>query len=257
MMAADEVMIEPHRRRLNASRVADLRQTLRQHGLVGNSLGAAVAYRPSVGWVLIAGEHRWKAASAPGSRTEVIVLASWDDLVAWMAVDAADDRHLPWDPIAAVYFYEKAAAVLRPSRSERSLSDIAEFTGIHRGVLESVRWGRALIGDPDEAADVKEYTQALLDEIERGGEGGHTVRERVGRYKERKANQVRPVQSAAVQRKALESIEQLDGILDALLQLGEPNPDLPRNELEAYAFRLGQLGWKITKIKKNLRREKK
>jgi hypothetical protein len=254
-MSATEVTVQPHRRTLVRSRVDDLVRTARQHGLVGDSMGACVAYRPSVGYVLIGGEHRWKALSAPADRTQVIVLRNWDDLVAWMAIDITDERRLGWDPIAAVWFYEKAVAALKPAKSDQPLADVAEFVGIHRGVLESVRWARVQLADPDEAEDVKGYIQGLLDELERGSEGGHSIRERVARFKQRKANQGRPPQSAAVQRKALESISQVEGAIDALADIGPINPEIPAKEREEYAVRLGRLGAQLSKIKKNLRGE--
>lgn len=254
-MTSDMVHVQPHRRSLSKSRVEELARTMRRHHPIGESFGAAVAYRPSVGYVLLAGEHRYAAASAPGGKTEVIILTSWDDLVAWMAVDSSDPRGLGWDPVAAVYFYEKAVAALKPGRADQPLADVAEFVGINRGVLESVRWGRALIADVDQPQDVRDYTQSLLDALERGEEGGHSVRERVARFVAKKANKGRPPQSAAVQRKALESIAHVEGIIAALAEMGPVNPEIPAKERTDAADRLGSLGAQLSKIKRNLRGE--
>lgn len=254
-MPCADVVVQPHRRQLALARVADIRRTLRQHGQLESSAGAAVAYRPSVGWVLVGGEHRWAAACAPGAKLSVYVLRHWDDFVAWAAVDMLDKRRTGWDPVTAVFMYEKVVAALRPGRADQPLADIAEFTGIHRGVLESVRWANALIADLDESADVREYTRGLLDELEAGAEGGHSVRERVARFKAKKANAGRPPESAAVQRKALASVPQLTGIVGALAELGPINPEIPKTERDAYAAQLGALGALLAKIKKNLRGE--
>lgn len=255
-MTAEEVIVQPHRRRLDRDRVLALQRTIRQQGMLGSSLGAAVAYRPSVGWVLLGGEHRWKAAMAPGSRTEVIVLRTWDDLVAWMAIDMTSSRRTAWDPVSAVHFLNKVTATLKPARGDRPADDVAEFVGIHRGILESVRWGMAVADDPDEDLDVREYVRSVLDDLERGGDGGHSVRDKVARYKARKAARTRPPESAALQRKAFGSIAGLEGTIEALLEMGPPNPDIPREELEEIAVRLGRLGPKLSKIKKNLRGER-
>lgn len=255
MMLASDVVVQPHRRTLVRTRLGELQSTARQHGILGDSLGAAVAYRPSVGYVLIGGEHRWKALSGPGARTQVIILRTWDDLVAWMAIDKTDTRGLGFDPVAAVYFYEKAVAALRPGRQDRALEDVAEFTGINRGVLESVRWGRAIVDDPDEAEDVRVYAQTLLNQLEKGGDGGHSVRERVAKFKAKKDSVGRAPESAAVQRKALASVPQLAGIIEALAELGPINPEIPKAEREAIAAQLGKLGALLSRIKKNLRGE--
>jgi hypothetical protein len=254
-MSTNEVVIQPHRRTLTGSRLDELARTARQQGMAGDSFGAAVAYRPSVGWVLIGGEHRWKALSAPGSKTRVLVLTCWADLVAWMAVDVTDPRRLGWDPVAAVYFYEKAVATLKPTRSDRALDDVSEFTGVHRGVLEGVRLGRSIIQDPDEDQDVQLYVQELLDQLEAGGLGGHSVRDQVAKYKAKKAAAGRQPTSVAAQRKALESVGQLVGIVGALADLGPINPELPMAEREAHARLLGSLGAQIARIKRNLRGE--
>lgn len=255
MMTPDEVTVTPHRRNLNRERIAELQRTARVHSMLGTGLGAAVAYRPSVGWVLVAGEHRWAALSAPGSKTEMIILASWEDLVAWMAIDMQDPRRTPWDPIAAVFFYEKAVAALKPNRLDSPLADVAEFTGIHRGVLESVRWARALIADEDEPKDVRDHAQLVLDELEQGRDGGHSIRDRVRRYRAARVNAGRPPQSAAVQRKSLGSVAEVEGIIAALADIGPINPEIPMQEREEYARRLGSLGVQISKIKKALRGE--
>jgi hypothetical protein len=254
-MSAGEVVVQPHRRTLAKTRLESLIRTVHQHGMRGESLGAAVAYRPSVGYVLIGGEHRWAALSAPGVQTTVIVLRSWDDLVAWMAIDITDSRRIGWDPVSAVAFYEKAVAALKPSRGDRPLEDVAEFVGIHRGILESVRWANALLADPDEDAAIRAYVQEELDGLERGSEGGHSLRDRVAKYRAKLANAGRAPESAAVQRKALSSIPQLIGIVDALANLGPINPELSMAEREAYARQLGSLGAQLAKIKKNLRGE--
>lgn len=251
-MIASDVVVQPHRRTLSGQRLSEIRAAARQLPL-GHGQGVAVAYRPSVGYVLIGGEHRWKAISSASGRVQVIVLRSWDDLVAWMAIDKADGRGLGWDPVAAVYFYEKAVAALKPGRTDQPLADVAEFVGIHRGILESVRWGRSVLHDPDEDEDVKTYVRELLDGLERGEEGGHSVRERVQRFKAKKAQAIRPPQSAAQQRKAFESLAELEGIIEALSDMGPMNPEIPMVEREAWASRLGRLGAPISKIKRTLR----
>jgi hypothetical protein len=187
LTAADEVIVQPHRRTLSKTRLEDLVRTVRQHGMTGESLGAAVAYRPSIGYVLIGGEHRWAALSAPGSRTQVIVLRNWDDLVAWMAIDVTDPRRLGWDAISAVSFYEKAIGALKPGRGDKPMEDVAEFVGIHRGVLETVRWANAIIADEDADSIEREYLREALAVLEATGEGGHGLRAAFRRFQQAQA----------------------------------------------------------------------
>jgi hypothetical protein len=254
-MKPNEVVIHPHRRTLVKTRLDEIVRTVRQHGMTGQSLGAAVAYRASVGWVLLGGEHRWAALSAPGSGTEVIILRSWDDLVAWMAVDASDPRRLGWDPIAAVSFYEKTIAALKPGRNDKPVEDVAEFTGVHRQVLETVRWANSVIADGDIDLRLRQFLQGQLDRIEQGGDGGHSLRERYKKFMAKLENEGRAPASAAVQRKALESVGTLSGIVGALAELGPINPEIPMSERRQLAEQLGRLGAQLAKIKKNLRGE--
>ena len=247
------MVVRPHRRVLVKSRLANLVRTAQRHGLAGTSLGAAVAYRPGVGYVLLGGEHRHAALSAPGVKTEYMVLRSWNDLVAWMAVDASDPLGLRFDPIAAVSFYEKAVAALKPDRSAKPLEDVAEFTGWHRGVLEGVRWANATLANEYEDPRVREFLQGRLDHVERGGDGSHTLREQVAKFRQKLADETREPESAAAQRKALGSIAQLVGMVGALADLGPVNAEIPTAEREAYARQLGSLGAQLAKIKKNLR----
>lgn len=256
MIAAEDVVVRPHRRHLDRNRLAEIVKTARNQGMSNTALGAAVAYQPSVGYILIAGEHRWAALSAPGARFEVYVLSSWTDLVAWMAVDVMDLRRTPWNPISAVWFYEKAVEVLKPARSESPIADVSEFTDIHRSILEGVRWASAILADPNEPADVRAEVEAVLDELEAGKDGGHSIRERVHRFRVRREQAARPPQSAAVQRKALDSIAQLEGIVAALADLPPINPEIPMAEREAYARRLGVLGAQLSRVKKALRGER-
>lgn len=223
MMAADEVVVLPHRRTLVRTRLDDIQRTVRQHGMSGESLGACVAYRPSVGYVLIGGEHRWAALSAPGARTNVIVLRNWDDFVAWMAVDITDPRRLGWDPIAAVSFYEKATAALKPARGDKPMEDVAEFTGVHRGVLETVRWANAIVADEDADTMEREYLREALDRLEATGEGGHSLRDAFRKFQRAQAaTSVDGGKQEATLRRAL---IQLNAAAEAVAAMGPISPN--------------------------------
>lgn len=223
MTAADEVVVHPHRRTLNKERVADLRRTAQQHGMQGTAFGAAIAYRPSVGYVLLGGEHRHAALSAPGSKASYVVLRNWDDLVAWMAVDITDPRRLDWDAVAAVAFYEKAIAALKPGRGDRPLEDVAEFTGIHRGVLESVRWANAIIADPDTDGTEREYLREALSRLETTGEGGHSLRETFRKFQ--RAQAAVSVDSGKQEATLRRALIQLNAAAEAVAAMGPLSPN--------------------------------
>jgi hypothetical protein len=253
MIPFADVVVQPVRRHLDREQVHKITRTLRQHGMTEDTLGAVVAYRRSVGWVLLGGEHRMAAASAPGAKGTFIVVRSWEEFAAWMAVDATDPRRTPMDPVAATAFYERAIGALKPNRGEKAPEDVAEYTGVHRQVIDNIRFVTAVIRDADEPVVLREFAQAKLDEVEAGKFTGHGVREAVNRQRAKLAEGDRPVLSAFVQRKALGSIAQITGMIDALAGLGPINPELPQSEREEYAKALGSLGAKLSKIKANLR----
>lgn len=245
---------QAHRRKLNGDRLSTLRGAIRKGS---RFLGVAVAYRPSIGYVILGGEHRW-AASVDLPQVECYVLRRWEDLVAWLAVDKADGRGLPFDPVAAVYMLEKAITALKPDRSQKVTQDFGEYTGWHKGILDNVRFAQRVVADPDEPVAVKDFLSARLRVLEDGGDGGHGLREALHKFRETLAAAERPRQSAAAQRKILEgSIPQLVGMIGALAELDAPHEDLPAKELEEYANQLGKLGAQLSRIKKNLRREGK
>lgn len=250
-----DVVVHPARRHLDRNRVQDIVRTLRQHGMTNDTLGAVVAYRPSVGWVLLGGEHRLAAASAPGAKGLFIVVRSWTEFCAWMAVDASDSRRTPMDPLVQVAFLERATAALKPGRGERTTLDVAEYANSHRQIIDNVRYVVGLTRDPDEPEALRDFAQLKLDEVERGDFTGHGVRDAVNRFRTRLSEGDRPMQSAAAQRKAFESVGQLEGIIAALADLGPINPDLPKEERDKLADRLARLGAPLTKIKKMLRGE--
>lgn len=249
-MRLADIVIDPHRVHLDRTRVDRLART------IADSCGIAVAYRPGTGFVLVGGEHRAAALARRGSyETDAFVLASWRDFVAWMINDLDRPGGLGWTAVDAAHLHNKVVPLFGPARSEKPGWDIAEFTGINEGAISNLRYAIAAANDTERPQVVRDQIADLVAGIARGNDGQHGARESVQRIERKHREATTPAASAAQQRKALESVAQLEGIIAALADMGPINRDLDVNERLAYAVRLGKLGATISKIKKNLRGE--
>lgn len=245
-----DIVVDPHRVHLDRVRVDRLKRT------VPDWCGIAVAYRPGTGYVLVGGEHRAAALAARNTyEAPVFVLSSWRDFLAWAMADLEKPGGLGWTAVDAAHLHNKVVPLFGPARTEKPGHDIAEFTGVNDGAIGNVRWTLGVLADTSQPQEVRNEIADLIANIARGGDGMHGLREAVRRAQDRHQKANAPTMPAAQQRKALESIAQLEGIIAALADMGPINPDLPQGEREHAAVRLGKLGATIVKIKKNLRGE--
>lgn len=247
-------MARPHRAHLSRATIEGLSRRL------GPFVGLAVVYQPGTGLVLLGGEHRFAALSARGDReTDVYLLRSWTDFVAWMMADQAFGKRFPqtpWNAVEAAYLHEKAVELLKPARSEMPGRDLAEYTGVHYDASRSVRAVLKLYLDPAEDPEIKAFIAEQFREIAAGIISGHTIVDRVKAFRLRLAADragVEGLMPAPRQRQLLDNTTAgLAGLGDAIRALGRVHPDLTDAECAAWADSISQAGTVLARLKKQL-----
>lgn len=227
---------------------------------LGQFVGLAVVYQPRVGYILLGGEHRFAALLARGEReTDVYVLRSWLDFVAWMMADQAFGNRFPqtpWNAIEAAYLHEKAVLLLKPARHDLPGYDLAEYTGIHEGAIRSIRYGLKAYNDPDEDPEIKRYIGEQFAEVQRGIITGHSVPDRLKLFRKKLAEDragVEGLMPAAKQRQLLDNmVASLAGLADVVNALGRLHPDVGPEECGIWIESVHKAGQVLTRLKKQL-----
>ena len=215
------MIVEPHRRVLNQTTIGRLSGLYRAGASI---LPPAVAVQPGRGFVLVLGEHRFAALQGDrpaGSTVDVYVVRAWEDVVAWMMADLEHDQRYGagthWDYVTAAHMANKLVSLVKSSRSDRPVHDVAEYTNLNENGLSNTLWAIAREADPNVSEPMREWLRHDLIAMRRGESSAHSVRTRYKGHETRlKAAFADPARQLETLRRALIQLKAAAEAVDSM-----------------------------------------